>query len=105
MSDSNDHAAGTFETLGRKLDERPELKAAEEAVRKAREQLTQAESVYREVQQQAAEGIKRLRESKVSDVVDTTIETTLSFVRKHPGPGVVVAAMCGFFLGRLFRRS
>jgi ElaB/YqjD/DUF883 family membrane-anchored ribosome-binding protein len=93
-----------FENLGRKLDERPEVKSAEEAVLKAREQLAQAEAVYREVQQQAAEGLKRLSESKVSDVVETTVETTLTFVRKHPGPGVVLAALCGFFLGRLFRR-
>lgn len=104
MSDPNDQPAGTFEQLGRKLDERPELKSAAEAVRKAREQLSQAEAIYREVQEQAAEGIKKLRESKVSDVVDTTVETTMELVRKHPGPGVVVAALCGFFLGRLFRR-
>jgi ElaB/YqjD/DUF883 family membrane-anchored ribosome-binding protein len=104
MSIPNDQPSGVFENLGRKLDERPEMKSAEDAVRKAREQLAQAEAVYREVQEQAAEGIKRLRESKVKDVLDTTVETTLSMVRKHPGPGVVVAALCGFFLGRLFRR-
>lgn len=100
MSDAKDQPAGTFETLGRKLDEKPEVAAAAEAVRKAREQLAQAETAYSEVQNKAAEGIKRLGESKVSDVVDATLE----FVRKHPGPGVTLAAMCGFFLGRLFRR-
>ncbi len=104
MTTPNEQLAGTFETLGRKLDERPEVKEAAEAVRKAREQLAQAETMYREVQEQAVEGIKKLRGSNVHDVVDSTVETTLEFVRKHPGPGVVVAAVCGFFLGRLFRR-
>jgi hypothetical protein len=28
----------------------------------------------------------------------------LGMVKKHPGPGVIVAVLIGFFLGRLFRR-
>src|SRR5689334_745899 len=104
MSDGNEQSAGPLENLGRKLDERPEVQSAAEAVRKARNQLAQAEAIYREVHTQAAESIKQLGDAKVSDVVDTAVETTLTFVRKYPGPGVVVAALCGFFLGRVFRR-
>jgi len=44
--------------------------------------------------------LKRVREKRVGDLVDDT----LKLVKKHPGPSVVLAAVVGFWLGRLFRR-
>lgn len=91
---------GTFESLGKKIDERPEVHAAEEALRRAREEFEKAQETCQRLREEACHGFPSVREKKVSDV----IETTLSFVRKNPGPGVLAAALLGFFLGRLFRR-
>lgn len=91
---------GTFESLGRKIDERPEVQAAEEAMRRARDEFEKAQDVYRRLREEASHGFPHVRDKKVSDMV----ESTLSFVRKNPGPGVLTAALLGFFLGRLFRR-
>lgn len=90
----------TFEKLGKKLDEAAPVRAAEEAVEKARVELERAQEKYRNVRQQAAEEIKSLREKNVGDV----LADGLSLVRRYPGAGVAVAAFVGFFLGRLFRR-
>ncbi len=92
--------AGTFESLGKKIDERPEVQAAEEALHRARDEFEKAQETCRRLREEACHGFPNLREKKVSDVV----ESTLTFVRKNPGPGVLVAAVLGFFLGRLFRR-
>jgi ElaB/YqjD/DUF883 family membrane-anchored ribosome-binding protein len=106
MAENNDPGGkpaaetGTFENLGRKLDERPEIQAAEEAVRRARRELEHAQQVCRELRENAGKKIEHLREQNVGDA----IECTLSMVRKHPGPGLLIAAFFGFFLGRLFRR-
>lgn len=89
-----------FEELGRKLDERPEVQAAEEALRRAREQLDKAQQCYEQVRRQAAEGVKHWREQNVGDLVDST----LALMRKYPAPGVLLAALLGFFVGRVFRR-
>jgi ElaB/YqjD/DUF883 family membrane-anchored ribosome-binding protein len=91
---------GTFEGLGKKLDERPEFQAAQEAIHRAKQELELAERRYHELRDQAGEKIKHIREQNVGDA----IECTLAFVRQHPGPGVLFAAFLGFFLGRLFRR-
>jgi ElaB/YqjD/DUF883 family membrane-anchored ribosome-binding protein len=91
---------GTFESLGRKLDQRPELQAAEQALQQAKEQLHKAQEQFHRAHEQASEGLHQLRGKNVGDV----LEGTLEFVRKHPGPGVLGAALCGLFLGRLFRR-
>lgn len=99
-SESAADNGGTFENLGRKLDDRPEIQAAEKALRQARKRLHKAQKQYHRVRGQASEGFEQLREKKASDLLDAT----LKFVRKHPGPGVLVAAACGMFLGRLFRR-
>ena len=82
------------------VDRSPEVQAAEEAIRRAEAELSKAKEVYREVRQQAAEQLKRVRETTVAELVDGT----LKLVKKHPGPSVLIAAVIGFFLGRLFRR-
>jgi len=91
---------GPFETLGRKIDERPEVQAAEEAVRRAREEFDKAQEAYHRLREEASEGFEHLREKNVGDL----IEGAMCFVRKNPGPGVLIAAVLGFFLGRLFSR-
>lgn len=91
---------GPFETLGRKIDERPEVQAAEEAVRRAREEFERTQEAYHRLREEASEGFEHLREKNVGDL----IEGAMCFVRKNPGPGVLIAAALGFFLGRLFSR-
>lgn len=91
---------GTFESLGRKLDARPEVQAAEQALHQAQVELEQARRKYHEVRAEAAESLSDVRHRKVGDVVSATLE----MVRKHPGPGVVAALAVGWIAGRIFRR-
>ncbi len=81
-------------------DEQPEVKAAAEAVRRAREEFERACETYKVLREEASSQVRKLRESTVGDVVKGSLE----MVRKHPAVGVGLAAMVGFFLGRLFRR-
>ena len=81
-------------------DEMPEVRAAEEAVRRAKEELKRAQGLYVDVRRQATEQIRQVRGKTVGQL----IEEVLKLVKKHPGPGVVIAALLGMFLGRLFRR-
>jgi len=81
-------------------DRSPRARKAAEAVRRAEAELQRAQHFYQKVRQEASEGLRAVREKNVADLVDGTLEV----VKKHPGPGVIVAALIGFFLGRLFRR-
>ena len=81
-------------------DDTLDLDAAEEAVRRAKEQLKDARRRYWQVRRQAVEQLKQIREMSVGEVVDGTLKQ----VKRHPGPSVLVAAGIGFFLGRLCRR-
>lgn len=78
----------------------PEVEAAEAALRRAEAEWKKAKRQYCRIRGQATEKLKQARETTVSDVVDGT----LKLVKKHPAPGVLIAAAIGFFLGRLFRR-
>jgi ElaB/YqjD/DUF883 family membrane-anchored ribosome-binding protein len=78
----------------------PEVRAAEKAVRRAEAELNKAQALYQEVRRKATERLSRVREKRLGDLVDDT----LKLVRKHPGPSVAIAALVGFWLGRLFRR-
>lgn len=104
MSDVEQESAadrpGPFESLGRKIDERPEVQAAEEAVRRARDEFVKAQEAYQRLRDAAGQGCEHLREQNVGDL----IAGAMSFVRKNPGPGVLIAAALGFFFGRLFSR-
>lgn len=80
--------------------ESPQIRDARNAVERAKEELRRAQEVYADIRQEATQQLKRVREQTVGELV----ETGLRLVRKHPGPGVVLAAVLGFFLGRLFRR-
>ncbi len=98
-SSTADHAA-LFESLGRKIDDLPKVQAAEKLVLRAQQQLDKAQNEYRRVRQEAAEHVRDLRETSLGDLADTTLE----YVRRHPGQGVVLSALFGFLLARLFRR-
>jgi ElaB/YqjD/DUF883 family membrane-anchored ribosome-binding protein len=74
--------------------------SAAEALRRAKAELEKAQAFYESVRQQATERLKAVRQTSVGDVLDGTLET----VKRRPCASLVVAAMLGFFLGRLFRR-
>jgi len=78
----------------------PKVQKAAEAVEKAKAELEKAQACYQRVRREAVERLQKVRQKTVGDLLDDTLEA----VRKHPGPGVIVAAILGFFLGRLFRR-
>jgi ElaB/YqjD/DUF883 family membrane-anchored ribosome-binding protein len=79
--------------------ESPEVHAATEAVRRAKEELKKAQECCEEVRRRAAEKLEAVRKTTVGEVFDAG----LGLIKKHPGPGMIVAAAAGFFLGRLFR--
>jgi ElaB/YqjD/DUF883 family membrane-anchored ribosome-binding protein len=81
-------------------DEPDALRMAADAVRCAEETLHEARAGYDRLRRQAAEQIAAVRKQTLGDVIDTT----LSAVRKHPGAGILLSLLAGFFLGRLFKR-
>jgi ElaB/YqjD/DUF883 family membrane-anchored ribosome-binding protein len=92
MSDT-DNAAPAAESSG-------EVCSAAEALKRAKAEFEKAKNYYETVRQQAVDRVKTVRETSVGDAIDGTLET----VRRHPGAGLTIAAIIGFFLGRLFRR-
>jgi len=50
--------------------------------------------------ERAAAELDRLREVRVGDLVDGTLD----WVKRYPGTGVTVAALVGFLVGRMIRR-
>jgi ElaB/YqjD/DUF883 family membrane-anchored ribosome-binding protein len=78
----------------------PKVRAAAQAVERAEEELEKAKQAYQRIRSQAVDRLQQAREKTVGDLIDGT----LGLVRKHPGPGVILAVLAGFFLGRLFRR-
>ena len=78
----------------------PEVRSAARAVARAEAELRKARELYESVRDEAVEKVKKARETTLGDVLDGTLET----VKRHPGPGLLVAAAVGVFLGRLFRK-
>jgi ElaB/YqjD/DUF883 family membrane-anchored ribosome-binding protein len=74
--------------------------SAADAIRRAKAELEKAQAFYDHLRQQAAERLKAVRRTSVGDVLDGTLEA----VKRHPAAGLTLAALVGFFLGRLFRR-
>jgi hypothetical protein len=74
--------------------------SAADALRRAKAELEKAQAFYEHVREQTAERLKAVRETSVGDVVDYTLNT----VKRHPGASLTLAALLGFWLGRLFRR-
>ena len=77
-----------------------DVHSAADAVSAAKAELHNAQEMYRRVCRETAERVGVVREKKVGDLLDATLET----VRKHPGKGVVVALLAGIVLGRLFKK-
>jgi ElaB/YqjD/DUF883 family membrane-anchored ribosome-binding protein len=92
--------SSTTKAAEQKADRSPRVKKAADAVRRAEAELHNAQQLYQKVRQETTDRLRAAREKSLGDLIDGTLET----VRKHPGPGLIVAAMLGFFLGRLFRR-
>lgn len=80
--------------------ESPKIPSAADAVHRARLELEKAQQVYDEVRREAVERLEKVRETTVGDLIDGTLDA----VRKRPAVGLGLAALAGFFLGRLFRR-
>ncbi len=83
---------------GKSSDKRSE--AAAEVVRCAEAELKKARELYEKTRQEATERIKAARETTLGELIDGSLET----VKKHPGLGVLMAVVIGFFFGRLFRK-
>mgnify|MGYP001050653567 CR=1 FL=1 len=69
-------------------------------VARAEAELKRAKEAYDRVCDEATRRLRDVREAKVGDLCDGVLEQ----VKRHPGPSLCVAAVLGFFLGRLFRR-
>ena len=78
----------------------PEVCSAAEALKRAKAEFDKAQAFYENICQQASERLKTVREKRVGDMIDSTLE----MVKRSPGTSLTVAALAGFFLGRLFRR-
>ncbi len=87
-------------TTAAPADPSDEVCSAAEAMKHAKAELEKAQAFYENVRRQAAERLKTVRKTTVGDLLDGTLET----VKRHPAAGVTVAALVGYFLGRLFRR-
>jgi ElaB/YqjD/DUF883 family membrane-anchored ribosome-binding protein len=74
--------------------------SAAEALQRAKAELEKAQAFYERLRRQTAEQVKAVREKSVADLIDGALNT----VKRHPGAGVTLAAVLGFFLGRMFRR-
>ncbi len=74
--------------------------SAADALQRAKAEFEKAQACYENVRQLASERLTAIRESSVGDVLDGTLDA----VRRHPGASLTLAALLGFFLGRLFRR-
>jgi ElaB/YqjD/DUF883 family membrane-anchored ribosome-binding protein len=73
---------------------------AAEAVRLAQLELEKAQKVYEDLRRQAVEKIRDVREKKVGDLVDCTLDV----VKKHPGPSLIVSVALGFCLGKWLQK-
>jgi len=78
----------------------PEVCSASDALKRAKAELEKAQAFYESVCQQTTERLQAVRETSIGDALDGTLKA----VRRHPGAGLTIAALVGFFLGRLFRR-
>ncbi len=92
--------ADSAEEAGPQVEQSPEVKSAADTVRRVEAELKKAREIYGKVREDAAEQLRKVRETTVGDVIDGTLQT----VKRHPGPSVIVAMVIGFFFGRLFRR-
>ncbi len=88
------------DTAEQVADVSPRVQKAAQAVQRAEAELEKAQELCQKVRQEATDRLRAVREKSVGDLIDGT----LNVVKKHPGPGLIVAGLIGLFLGRLFRR-
>lgn len=86
--------------MSKKNAAKPSKPMADDAISQAKAELDRAKACYKNVRRQATEQLKNVRKTNIGDIIDGTLET----VKRHPAAGLGVAALLGFFLGRLFRR-
>lgn len=84
----------------KQIDQSPKVRKAADAVRQAEARLQQARELYEKVRRKTVDRLRSARGKTVGELIDGTLEG----VKKHPGFGVIAAALVGFFLGRMFRR-
>lgn len=96
-SPAAEDAVHAFEDLGRKLDERPEVQLAEQAIRQAQAELARARERYREVIETAQHELGELRGKPPSEMWSSVLEV----VRRYPAAGVLAAGFVGYLLGRV----
>jgi len=92
MSDENNATAS--------VESSPEVCSAAEALKRAKAELEKAQAFYESIRQEAGRRLESVRQTSVGDVLDGALD----LVKRHPGPSLTVAALLGFYLGRLFRR-
>jgi ElaB/YqjD/DUF883 family membrane-anchored ribosome-binding protein len=78
----------------------PDVETAHERMTRAREELRQAQAVYRDAIDRARRQSDRLRSMSVGEVIDGAVE----FVQKHPAMGLATAVALGFVVGRWIHR-
>jgi ElaB/YqjD/DUF883 family membrane-anchored ribosome-binding protein len=106
-SEKSKNAGGLFESLGRQLDDIPQIQAAREAAERARDRLRE---VAKKNQRDTVEDTEADAQSAESHdepgaTFGESVEDVLGYVRRHPAQGVIAAGVLGFFFGRLFRRK
>ena len=83
-----------------KLDADTAVQSATEQVTTVREQLRVAEDLLEQARDKAAPHVAWLRDKTTGELIDTSLD----FVRRHPGLSMLSAASIGFMFARLFRR-
>lgn len=78
---------------------RHSLRDLEEAVRRAREELARLQAAYAHAAGTAASELPQLEQRP-----DAWLKDGLELVRKYPGRALLVAAACGFVLGKILHR-
>ena len=83
-----------------RAEQSPQVRKAAESVARVEAELKRAQATYEKVCREAIDRLAAVRGKSIGDLIDGTLDT----VKKHPGPGVLVAVAIGFLFGRLFRR-
>jgi hypothetical protein len=73
---------------------------AAEAVRIAKLELEKAQKIYEDLRQQATAKVHEVREKKVGELVDSTLDA----IKKYPGRSMVVSIALGVCVGRWVQR-
>jgi ElaB/YqjD/DUF883 family membrane-anchored ribosome-binding protein len=74
--------------------------SAAEALQRAKSEFKKARALYKQVRQQAGQRLEAVRRTTMGEVIDCS----LGAAKRHPVAGLTIAALVGFWLGRLFRR-